>query len=156
MNKFNFLKVYNSPFITPKIRFYVGKLQYGTPIFYPRRWVKSKEKDGYLTTVPKYIGFDFVGLGWKIKWESYRHEWNPIWSFVFFKWQFCIFFDVPHYSHYWESWLYYELDTDKKLSKSERIKQCIEQYPQIWSRWSKDGEKETIDYYTKILKKEYL
>ena len=153
MNRFSFLKAYNSPFITPKIKFYFGKLQYGTPLFFPRKWVKSK-KEGYLTAVPKKIGLDFVGLGWKTKYDSYRHEWNPIWSFVFFKWQFCIFFTVPHSSHYWESWLYFERNTDKSKSWKERITECKEKAPQIWTSYSKD-KKETVDYYSLILKEKY-
>ena len=44
MNKFTWIKVFNSPFVTPKIRFYCGKLNYGVPYFFPRRWVKNKEK----------------------------------------------------------------------------------------------------------------
>ena len=36
--------------------------------------------------VPRKIGFDFVGLGWKTKWSSkdIRFEWSPLISFVFF------------------------------------------------------------------------
>ena len=39
--KFEFLKVYNSPFkpIIPKL--YIGKVAVGTPYFFPRNWVKS-------------------------------------------------------------------------------------------------------------------
>ena len=76
--------------------------------------------------VPKKIGFDFVDLGWKTKWshEDIRFEWAPLWSFVFWKWQIAIIFKAPEMSHYWESWLYYELHTDKSKSKKERIKIC--------------------------------
>lgn len=157
MNKFTFLKVFNSPFITPKIRFYCGKLKYGTPIFYPRVWENNPNKPGYMTARTKKIGFDFVGLGWKTKWEhdDYRHEWNPIWSFVFFKWQFCVFFDVPANYHYWCSWLYYELNTDHKLSQKERIELTKTGFPQKWISYS-NGEQKQIDYYPLLLKKKYL
>lgn len=154
MNKFTWMKVFNSPFIRPKIRFYLGKLDYGTPYFFPRVWKNNPDKPGYMTATSKKIGFDFVGLGWKTKWEDtdYRYEWSPIWSFVFFKWQFCIFFDVTHQSNYWTSWLYYELNTDHKLSQKERIELTKIGFPQNWISYS-NGEKEEINYYNLILKK---
>ena len=157
MNKFKFLKVFFSPFKRPYLRLYMGKIAIGTPYFSPRTLVKSKEKDGYLTPIPKKIGFDFVGLGWKTKWnrDDYRFEWRPIWSFVFFKWQIAILFIAPYEDHYWESWLFYEYSTDKRRSTKERIKICIEKFPNIWTSY-KDGKKKTIYYYKKILKKKYL
>lgn len=153
MNNFTFLKAFNSPFIRPKISFYFGKIVHGTPYFFPRKWVKNKEEPGYLKCIPKKIGFDFIGLGWKTKWTAtdYRYEWSPIWSFVFFKWQLCIFFNVPHPSNYWESWLFYELNTDKRKSQKDRIKQTIKEYPQNWTVYN-NGKEEKIDYYTLILK----
>ena len=30
---FNWIKVFNSPFIRPKLKLYFGKIQHGTPIF---------------------------------------------------------------------------------------------------------------------------
>lgn len=84
--KLEWMRIYFSPFKPIVPRFYIGKISVGTPYFYPRKWVKDKEKPGYLKAIPRKIGFDFVTLGWKTKWEEtdYRHEWNPIWSFVFF------------------------------------------------------------------------
>jgi hypothetical protein len=153
MGKFTFLRAFFSPFIRPTLRFYCGKIKHGTPYFFPRRWVKDKEKKGYRKAVPKRIGFDFVSLGWKTKWEDtdYRYEWGPLWSFVFFKWQICVLFSVPEQSHYWESWLYYTRNTDKTKSTEERVKQCIEGFSQIWTSHS-NGEKKQIDYYDYILK----
>ena len=157
MSKFTWMKTYFSPFKPPKIRFYIGKIAVGTPYFFPRKWIKSREKPGYLTAIPKIIGFDFVRLGWKTKWDTYRFEWSPLWSFVFFKWQVAIMFIPNHQSHYWESWLYYELNTDKTINKIKRIEQCLKNAPQLWSSWNKEtGEKITTNYYTKILKKKYL
>lgn len=159
MNKFTFLKIYFSPFRTIIPSFYIGKLRYGTPYFFPRRWVKSKDKKGYLNAIPKKIGFDFVDLGWKTKWEAddYRHEWSPIWSFVFFKWQAVIMF-VPDtdQSHYWECWLYYSRNTDKNKSTEERIKDAREGFPCTWTSHYGDGREETICYWDKILKEKYL
>ncbi len=40
----DFLRVYNSPFKAPKLKFYCGKIAIGTPYFYPRKWVKGTPK----------------------------------------------------------------------------------------------------------------
>jgi hypothetical protein len=103
--------------------------------------------------VPKKIGFDFVPLGWKTKWDSYRHEWNPMISFVFFKWQIAVRFIPEHDMHYWEAWLYYTRET--KGTTAERVAQCRKEAPQTWTRHSGD-KKETTDYYNLILKKKWL
>jgi hypothetical protein len=104
--------------------------------------------------VPKKIGFDFVSLGWKTKWNSYRFEWSPMISFVFFKWQIAVTFVAPHLDHYWESWLYYTRET--KGTTAERIAQCRKEAPQTWTSHNSDGTKETINYYDLILKKKWL
>jgi hypothetical protein len=157
MKNFRYLKTYFSPFksITPK--FYIGKIAIGTPYFYPRKSVKSKTKPGWTEFVPKKIGFDFVELGWKTKWSTtdIRFEWAPIWSFVFLKYQIAIIWRAPEQDHYWESWIFYEYYTDKTKSKVDRIKQCIEEFPNIWTKHSK-GKEETINYYDLILRKKYL
>jgi len=44
MNKFKFLKVFNSPFKRPNLKWYFGKIAIGTPYFFPRRWVKATPK----------------------------------------------------------------------------------------------------------------
>jgi len=106
-----------------------------------------------LHPVPKKIGFDFVRLGWKTKWDSYRFEWSPMISFVFFKWQIAVTFAAPHLDHYWESWLYYTRET--KGTIEERIAQCRKKAPQTWTRHHSDGKKETTDYYDLILKEKY-
>jgi len=38
------LKIYNSPFVFPKIRVYIGKTRIGVPYFFPRKWVKATPK----------------------------------------------------------------------------------------------------------------
>lgn len=187
MKNFTYLKAFCSPFIRPKLKLYIGKVKHGTPYFLPRNWVKFTREDalrkatedtenvrhinyglnpidlvdsymGYTKAVPKKIGFDFVNLGWKTKWEDddFRFEWSPIWSFVFFRWQICLFFVVPHMSNYWASWLYYELKTDKSLSPRERIEATKVHFPQLWTSWDKEGNKTTKDYYPLILKKKYI
>jgi len=150
MNKLAFVKALWSPFKPFKLKWYCGKTAIGTPYFYPRTYKKKK-------TVPKKIGFDFVGLGWKTKWSNtdYRFEWSPRISFVFFGYQIAVIVNAPHDSSYWESWLYYERNTDKSKSKKERIKQCKLEFPQTWTTYSKDT-KQLVDYYKLILKNKYL
>ena len=116
-----------------------------------------QEKLRYEFAVPKKIGFDFVGLGWKTKYDDYRFEWAPVLSFVFFGYQIAAIVVAPEISHYWESWLYYEYQTDKTKSKQERIAQCRKEAPQTWRTLGKDGEEDIItDYYDLILRKKYI
>jgi hypothetical protein len=155
--KFRWMGVYFSPFkfIIPQL--YVGKIAIGTPLFYPRRWVKS-EKIGYKKPIRKLIGFDFVGLGYKTKWsdEDYRFEWNPVWSFVFFKWQIALIFKPIEESYYWECWLYYSRHT-KNIAKTTEGRLAISRknFPCTWYTM-RDGEKISTCYWDKILKKKYL
>jgi hypothetical protein len=157
MNKFTFLKAFNSPFKRPKLNLYIGKVAIGTPYFFPRKWITNPKKPNYEMAIPKKIGFDFVGLGYKLKWNDtdYRFEWSPVWSFVFFKWQIAITFNAPQEYYYWEAWLYYQKNTDTTKSKLERIQQCMNEFSLLYTV-STNGNKETIDYYTKVLKSEYL
>ena len=128
------------------------------------REIKSFEKlyeefKNYTFPVPLKVGFSYCGLGWKTKWDDYRYEWGPVLSFVFFGYQIALmvgFGERNAVDAYWESWLYYEYRTDKTKSKRERIEQCRKEAPQTWTWSKKDGKKETIDYYTKILKSKYL
>jgi len=149
-----FVSYFNTPFVRPKLIFYIGKVSVGTPYFLPRKSIKDPDKPGYLKFIPKKIGFDIVKLGWKTKWSQFRFEWAPLISFVFFKWQIVITIVAPDQHHYWESWLYYQYETDKKKSKLERAIQCQKEYTQIWET-SKDGVRTKVDYYDKIIKKKY-
>ena len=108
--------------------------------------------------VPLKVGFSYCGLGWKTKWTStdFRHEWNPVFSFVFFGYQIAATFYHPHHSHYWESWLCYEYASDKKKSKRKRIAFCRRKYPQTWTTHRHDEEPKTVDYWNLILKTKYL
>jgi hypothetical protein len=107
----------------------------------------------YSKAVPIKVGFDWCSLGWKTKWSDtdFRHEWNPVFTFVFFGYQIALTIYSPHRSHYWEAWLYYEYATDKTKSKRERIEQCRKEHNQTWT--VSGGE---IDYYEHILKPKYL
>ena len=197
MNKFEFLKIYNSPFLPPKVKFYFGPIAIGTPYFLPRNWVKATperamqaahdelvmrhkfnntnrnssfkykivpieelyvERLRYRYPVPKKIGFDFVDLGWMTKWHEtdYRYEWNPKWSFVFWKWQVALIFRAPddvYDYYYWESWLYYHYSTDKNKSQRERIEQVKEEFLNHDQSNIRD---EIANNLTKILKSKYL
>jgi len=116
-----------------------------------------EEKKNYLYAVPKKIGFDFVGLGWKTKWSEtdYRFEWSPMFSFVFFGYQIAVMFIVPDQSHYWEAWLYYELNTDKTKSKKERIEQCKKEFSLNCTVYSQKVETK-VNYYDTVLKAKYI
>jgi len=174
------IKALWSPFKPFKVSFYAGKLSIGTPYFFPRKWVKYTDADAikasiehkankdkvqvsdkqlfemykkYSKAVPIKVGFDWCSLGWKTKWTDtdFRHEWNPVFTFVFFGYQIALTVYSPHRSHYWEAWLYYEYATDKTKSKRERIEQCRKECNQTWTVTG--GE---IDYYEHILKAKYL
>lgn len=107
---------------------------------------------------PKKIGFDFVNLGWKTKWErdDYRFEWSPVWSLVAFGYQIAITFVAEDAYRYWECWLKYSRETNKKLSTRERLDDCIKRYPCKWTSHNSDGTKVTTDYWDVVIKKKYL
>lgn len=106
---------------------------------------------------PKKVGFDFVNLGWKTKWSSadFRHEWNPVWSFVCFGYQIALIFIPENSSHYWESYLFYHYATDKSKSIKERIKYARKEFPNIWTSHSDEG-KITTNYWDVSLKNKWL
>jgi len=177
-----FLRTYNSPFKRPKLKWYFGKIAVGVPYFLPRKWVKytkeealeqaqkefenphikGRDLDFYIKRyqnssrpVPRKFGFNFVGLGWKTKYNEYRYEFSPVWSFVFLGYQIAVTFTVTEPDHYWECFLFYYFETDKTKSREERIKQCKGEYPCIWTTHY-NGTKETVDYYNIVLKRKYL
>jgi hypothetical protein len=158
MQSFNklkeFISYFNTPFVRPKLKLYIGKIAIGTPYFFPRKAIKDPDKPGYLKFIPKKIGFDIVDLGWKTKFGQYRFEWSPVISFVFFKWQIALTIVAPEKDQYWESWLYYQYKTDNTKSKLERAIRCQKEYEQIWTS-TKNGVETTTDYYDLIMKKKY-
>jgi hypothetical protein len=153
-----FIKAFFSPFKRPKLLFYLGRVAVGTPIFYPRKWVRSRQKTGYMEANPKKVGFDFVGLGYKMKWNEFRHEWNPVFSFVFFGYQFAITVRPEEADHYWECWLNFEYRTDKSKSWKERIAESRKIFPCVWTTYGADAPAggRHICYWDEILKKKYL
>lgn len=116
-----------------------------------------EEYRGHTFPVLLKVGFDYCSVGWKTKWDEYdiRHEWNPVYTFVFFGYQIALTVYHEYHSHFWEAWICYEYKTDKSLSKKERVAFCREKCPQIWKS-RQDGEEIIIDYYTKVVKSKYL
>jgi hypothetical protein len=106
-------------------------------------------------SVPKKTGFDFVRLGWKTKFDSFRWEFNPIWSFVCFGYQIALIFAPENDMHYWENYIAYEHDTDKTKSAGERVKEAMKKHPNVWTSYN-NGVKETIDYFKLSLKNNYV
>ncbi len=106
-------------------------------------------------SVPKKTGFDFVRLGWKTKFDSFRWEFNPIWSFVCFGYQIALIFAPENDMHYWESYIAYEHDTDKTKSAGERVKEAMKKHPNVWTSYN-NRVKETIDYFKLSLKNNYV
>lgn len=155
LRKFEFLKVYFSPFKPFLPRLYIGKVAIGVPWFLPRNMKLNKETRRY-EFIPKKIGFSFCGLGYKTKWTStdYRHEWNPVWSFVFFGYQIALVFNAPEPYHYWTCWLYYNRNTDKNKTVKERIEQARKEYSNTWTRHTDKG-KITTNYWDVVLKDVY-
>lgn len=179
-----FLRTYNSPFKPLKLKWYIGKTVKGVPYFLPRKWVKCTNENiikeatkslndsklvkktfddwcdyykGYSKAVSLKIGFSSCSLGWKTKWTDtdFRHEYNPVWSFVCFGYQIAITFYSPYDSHYFEPFLFYYYATDRTKSRQERVKECREKFSCTWNKYSGD-KKETINYYDLILKKKYV
>lgn len=106
--------------------------------------------------VKKKISLDFIGLGWKTKWSKYdyRLEHEPIFSFVFFGYQLAIRFNVEYSDYYWEAWLYYHFNTDKRKNHQRRIQQCIDEFSMTYTSY-KDNKRVSTNYYYFILKQRY-
>ena len=150
---FEWMRVYFSPFkfFLPKLFF--GKTKIGVPYFLPRNMKLNKETR-YYEFSEKKVGFSFCGLGWKTKFNSFRHEHNPVWSFVFFGYQIALIFRPEDDIHYWECFLAWEYDTDKSKSPQERLKEAIEKHPCTWTSHY-NGEKTKTDYWKVVVKDMY-
>jgi len=149
-----FFKALFSPFKPFKLDFYFGDIEKGVPYFLPRKVNKKTNK----FEQTKWFGINYCFLGYKTKWtnDDFRFEWKPRFSIVLLKKQFCITVVVENPYHYWESFLYYEKRTDKKLSKEERIKLTIKYFPQTYTVTSTKDGKYVVNYYELILKEKYL
>lgn len=167
IKRFDFLEVLNSPFVGLRLKFYFGEIKQGVPYFLPRKWVKSKTKDGCLHPVSiTRFGLNVVSLGWKPKWDDYRFEWSPMISVVFFGKQFVIWFlpniktedNLLSIDCYWEGWLTYKYRTSG--TRFDRVKQLIEKYECTWvsTITGDDGikYKKYEDYMSHILKNKWV
>lgn len=144
-----YLRAFNEVFESPR------HVNYGKDVF--------EVFDKYLKTrvaVPKRFGFDFVGLGYKTKWSDtdYRHEYSPVWSFVFFGKQLCLYFITPNDDSYWECWLYYTRNTSKKDSVRNRIAQARANFHQTYTvhRSGEPDKSDKVDYWDHVLKPKYV
>lgn len=134
--KWGWLGIIDSPFKFPKPILYTGKKAIGRPYFITK----------------KKVYLQVMGLMWKTKFDSYRHEYSPRIIFTFFNWQLAVLFGNNNIEDMcrWEAFLYYR-DTPDTLTEPERLEITIEQYSATWK--DKSG---TINYYTKILKNKFL
>ena len=124
-------------------------LRYGSKENYYNYYIKAFTKP-----IPiKYFGIHHTSLGWKTKWDEIRHEWNPGLSIVFLNRQLVIslsFRDTMIDMCYWEAWLYYYYETEKNLSKVERLKEVLKLYDCTW-----EYKGDHVNYYNQILKSKY-
>jgi len=124
------LKVFRI-FKLPKIYVYIGKLRYGSPYFYPWYYcptIITRERRlfrclcgikmfGHQYFIGTPIIFKCLHLGWKDKYGTPRHEWNPALYLYFFKFQICVWFGCEDY---WEQILWFcnycDCDIEKTIS----------------------------------------
>lgn len=114
----------NDVFKKPVTKRYFGKVKFGAPYLYPRKynssiikirgrkrgsdkWIKAKFESNWNRTI-SFLGFEFcitvgtpiyfkkVELGWKEKWGMPRHEWNPAFYIYFFGLQYIASKVAPH------------------------------------------------------------
>jgi hypothetical protein len=113
--------------------------------------------------VPRRFGFDYIGLGYKTKWSNtdYRFEWSPRLSFVCFGYQIAVTV-VPKLpkdvsiDYYWESWLYYNYNTDVTKTPKERIAETRKERTGMVTSYQKGKDPVTSCIWDSILKSRYL
>lgn len=97
-------------------------------------------KDWYIE-IGSPIRITWYDLGWKDKFESPRHEWNPSFQIYFFKWQFCIFWGSPiepcDDDGYWQQILWYLYYSNKDIKKAKETWGWID-YDTKKSTWNDD------------------
>lgn len=107
-----------------------------------------------LNHLGKFLDISFLDVHWKDKWDSPRHEQNPvIWFILFKRFHFCINFTIPviddmgkivdRSMEYWEyllDYLYY--------SKSLKVNTCWQYDSKLFkmSSYDKDGNKISNPY----------
>lgn len=136
MNLKEITKTIKGIFFLPKKRYYIGKLTYGSPYFDPWNFNKTiltirRQRPQYLRcNYFKLFGYEIsygwpvkivkYDLGWKDKFGSPRHEWNPSFQIWVFNWQFCIWWGSldGNDDKYWEMVLWYLHYSDKDINKA--------------------------------------
>lgn len=131
------IKEIKGVFKPPKKSYYFGKIYYGTPYFVPWNFNNqiitiSKKRQYFLRCkyfkifdYKIYYGWPFAivsyGLGWKMKYDSPRFEWQPSFQIYFFNWQFVIHWNSPDENNdqYYEQILWF-LHNNKDIIKTEQ------------------------------------
>lgn len=131
------LKEIKGVFLPPKKRYYLGRLAFGNPYFYPWNFNSTiltirKERPKFLRcNYFKLFGYEIsygwpimfctTGLGWKDKYDSPRFEWSPSFQIYFFKRQFCIWWCAPDGDNdkYYEQILWYLNYCNKDIFKAK-------------------------------------
>lgn len=143
-------------FKLPIKRYYLGKIVYGCPYFYPWYFNQTiltirKEKPKFLRcNYFKLFGYEIsygwpisyanYELGWKDKFGTPRFEWSPSFQIYFFKWQFCIWWNAPEIKDedaYWEMILWYLHYSNKDIVKAENTWEWRD-YNTNKSTWNKE------------------
>ena len=124
-------------FIPPIKKYYLGRIYYGTPYFYPWNFnstiltIRKKRPQFLRCKYFKLFGYEISygfpiyiywnKLGWKDKYNSPRFEWPPAFYIFFFKWQFTIHWISPNYDNdkYYEMILWWKYYSDKNIKKAE-------------------------------------
>jgi hypothetical protein len=124
-------------FKLPKKNYYVGKLFYGAPYYYPWNFNKTiltvrKNRPkflrcnyfklfGYEISYGWPINIGWYSLGWKDKFNSPRVEWPPAFYIFFFNWQFVIHWGSPdgNNDQYYEQILWWLKYSNKDIVKAK-------------------------------------
>lgn len=158
------MEIVKDVFKKPTTKRYFGKVRFGSPYFYPKKynssiikirgrrkgsdkWIKATYESNWNRTI-SIFGFEFcitVGypiyfktleLGWKDKWNTPRHEWNPAFYIYFFGLQYIAFKVAPlslisrerNDDRYWEQWLWYTEYYREYGCDSPNIKKAMESW----------------------------
>jgi hypothetical protein len=86
LQRFNWMKVYLSPFKPPMPKLYIGKTAIGTPYFLPRVWVKGNHKlihEGVLRRMDETGRFNERNSEYKRKGKSYDELYEEMKTYSF-------------------------------------------------------------------------
>jgi hypothetical protein len=86
LQRFEWSRVYFSPFKPPKLKIYIGKTAIGTPYFLPRVWVKGNHKlihEGVLRCMDETGRFNERNSEYKRKGKSYDELYEEMKTYSF-------------------------------------------------------------------------